>query len=128
MTFLAQENFIDVANFELFFFSSRRRHTRSTFHTVIKSGATFLYNTFPVTSTNSPNLNYTQYYTVTEKLGAATPTVLFGNRQMVPDNIGPRSTPSYAALAAQYVNSAGGYKEFTGQRDDPFFVDVNSIF
>ena len=99
-----------------------------TFHTVIKSGATFLYNTFPVTSTNSPNLNYTQYYTVTEKLGSAAPTVLFANKQMVPDNIGPRSTPGYAALAAQYVNSAGGIKEFTGQRDDPFFVDVNSIF
>jgi hypothetical protein len=99
-----------------------------TFHTVIKSGATFLYNTFPVTSTNSPNLNYTQYYTVTEKIGNAAPTVLFGNKQMVPDNIGPRSTPSYAALAALYVNSAGGIKEFTGQRDDPFFVDVNAIF
>ena len=96
-----------------------------TFHTVIKDPLTFLYNTFPVTSTNSPNLNYTQYYTVTEKIGAAAPTVLFGNRQMVPDNIGPRSTPNYAALAAQYVNSAGGYKEFTGQRDDPFFVDLN---
>jgi hypothetical protein len=99
-----------------------------TFHTKIKSGKTFLYNTFPVTSTNSPNLNYTQYYTVTEKIGAAAPTVLFANKQMVPDNIGPRSTPGYAALAAQYVNSAGGIKEFTGQRDDPFFVDVNSIF
>src|SRR5215207_7026877 len=56
-----------------------------TFHTVIKSGATFLYNTLPLTTKNSPNLNYTQYYTVTEKLGSATPTVLFGNRQMVPD-------------------------------------------
>ncbi len=100
-----------------------------TFHTVIKSGATFLYNTLPVTTVNSPNLNYTQYYTVTELLGnSPTGTVLFANKQMVPDNIGPRSTPSYAALAAQYVNSAGGIKEFTGQRDDPFFVDVNSIF
>jgi len=99
-----------------------------TFHTKIKSGLTFLYNTFPMTTTNSPNLNYTQYYTVTEKIGNGTPTVLFGNKQMVPDNIGPRSTPSYAALAAQYVKSANGYKEFTSQRDDPFFVDVNSIF
>jgi Domain of unknown function (DUF4331) len=99
-----------------------------TFRTVIKDGGTYLYNKLPVTSTNSPNLNYTQYYTVTEKIGSATPTVLFGNKQMVPDNIGPRSTPGYAGLAAQYVNSAGGIKEFTGQRDDPFFVDVNSIF
>jgi hypothetical protein len=99
-----------------------------TFHTVIKSGATFLYNTNQISSPSSAAFNYTQYYTVTEKLGAAAPTVLFGNRLMPPDNIGPRSTPGYAALAAQFVNSAGGIKEFTGQRDDPFFVDVNSIF
>src|SRR5215213_9226446 len=66
-----------------------------TFHTVIKNGGTFLYNTFPMTTTNSPNLNYTQYYTVTELLGnSITGTNLFSNTQMVPDNIGPRSTPS----------------------------------
>ena len=99
-----------------------------TFHTVIKSGATFLYNTNQITTPSSAAFNYTQYYTVTEKLGSAAPTLLFGNKLMVPDNIGPRSTPGYANLAAQFVNSAGGYKEFTGQRDDPFFVDVNSIF
>jgi hypothetical protein len=99
-----------------------------TFHTMIKSGATFLYNTNQISAPNSAAFNYTQYYTVTEKLGAAAPTVLFGNKLMVPDNIGPRSTPNYAALAAQFVNSAGGIKEFTGQRDDPFYVDVNSIF
>jgi hypothetical protein len=99
-----------------------------TFHTVIKSGTTFLYNTNQISSPSSAAFNYTQYYTVTQRLGTAAPTVLFGNKLMVPDNIGPRSTPNYAALAAQFVNSAGGIKEFTGQRDDPFYVDVNSIF
>jgi uncharacterized protein DUF4331 len=99
-----------------------------TFHTIIKSGLTFLYNTNQIAAPNSAAFNYTQYYTVTEKIGAGAPTVLFGNKLMVPDNVGPRSTPGYAALAAQFVNSAGGYKEFTGQRDDPFYVDVNSIF
>src|SRR5215468_9605954 len=90
------------------------------FHTVIKNSQTFLYNTNQISSPSSTAFNYTQYYTVTEKIGSAAPTVLFGNKLMVPDNIGPRSTPSYAALAAQFVNSANGYKEFTGQRDDPF--------
>src|SRR5262249_45634947 len=98
------------------------------FHTVIKNNQTFLYNTNQISSPSSAAFNYTQYYTVTEKIGSAAPTVLFGNKLMVPDNIGPRSTPSYAALAAQFVNSANGYKEFTGQRDDPFYVDVNAIF
>jgi hypothetical protein len=114
-----------------------------TFHTVIKNGATFLYNTNQIADINSAALNYTQYYTVTKVVGDNTTfnvgtlnstlntagrTVLFANKQMVPDNIGPRSTPNYAALAAKYVNSANGYKEFTGQREDPFYVDVNSIF
>jgi hypothetical protein len=99
-----------------------------TFHTIIKNGGTFLYNTNQISSPSSTAFNYTQYYTVTEKLGSAAPTVLFGNKLMVPDNIGPRSTPGYANLAAQFVNSANGIKEFTGQRDDPFYVDVNSIF
>ena len=46
-----------------------------------------------------------------------------------PDNIGPRSTPNYDALAAAAVTSLpGGVKVFAGQRDDPFFVDLGSIF
>jgi hypothetical protein len=99
-----------------------------TFHTVIKDNTTFLYNTGPISAPSSPSFNYTQYYTVTEKIGINAPTVLFANKLMVPDNVGPRSTPGYPALAAQFVNSANGYKEFTGQREDPFYVDVNAIF
>ena len=46
-----------------------------------------------------------------------------------PDNIGPRSTPNYDSLAAAGVNTLpGGIKVFAGQRDDPFFVDLGSIF
>jgi hypothetical protein len=112
-----------------------------TFRTEIKNPNTYLYNTGPIADPASATYNYTQYYTVTKFLGdntesdgdrATTGTVLFGNRLMVPDNIGPRSTPDYANLAAKFVNvgtgAAAGYKEFTGQREDPFYVDVNSIF
>ena len=46
-----------------------------------------------------------------------------------PANIGPRSTPDYAALAASAVKTLGnGTKLFAGQRDDAFFVDLGSIF
>lgn len=112
-----------------------------TFHTVLKKPDSFLYNNGPITAPNSPTFLYTQYYTVTKFMGDNTTlggehadngTVLFGNKLMVPDNIGPRSTPNYEALAAQFVNvgsgATAGYKEFTGQREDPFYVDVNSIF
>ena len=46
-----------------------------------------------------------------------------------PPNIGPRSTPNSAALAAAAVTTLGdGTKVFAGQRDDAFFVDLGSIF
>ena len=44
-------------------------------------------------------------------------------------NIGPRSTPNYASLAdAAVTDLPGGIKVFAGQRDDPFFVDLGSVF
>src|SRR6478672_108604 len=46
-----------------------------------------------------------------------------------PCNIGPRSTPNYAALAAEAVHTLPtGERVFAGQRSDPFFVDLGSIF
>jgi hypothetical protein len=46
-----------------------------------------------------------------------------------PDNIGPRSTPNYAALAAQGIHQlSDGTTVFAGQRDDAFFADVGAIF
>jgi hypothetical protein len=56
-------------------------------------------------------------------------TVLGQDLPTPPDNIGPRSTPNYPALASAAVSSIGdGIKVFAGQRDDPFFVDLGSIF
>ena len=46
-----------------------------------------------------------------------------------PCNIGPRSTPNYAALGKEAVHSLPGNQTvFAGQRNDPFFVDIGSIF
>ena len=47
----------------------------------------------------------------------------------VPANIGPRSTPNYATLAAGGVHAVKNHtKVFAGPRDDAFFVDLGSIF
>ena len=47
----------------------------------------------------------------------------------MPANVGPRSTPNYAALAATGVHSLNnGGKVYAGPRDDAFFVDLGSIF
>jgi hypothetical protein len=98
------------------------------FRTNIQNRNTFLYNTGPITSLNDPDFNIRQSYSIAK--------VENGHRHMVasglatpPVNIGPRSTPNYEALAAQAVaNLNGGGKVFAGQRDDPFFVDLGSVF
>ena len=56
-------------------------------------------------------------------------TVLGQGLTCPPVNIGPRSTPNYAALAQAAVHTLpGGIKVFAGQRRDPFFVDLGAIF
>jgi Domain of unknown function (DUF4331) len=69
----------------------------------------------------------TQPYTVTRVAGGKSQVVARGTTP--PDNIGPRTTPDYHALAAKAVTPlAGGGQVFAGQRDDPFFADVGDIF
>ncbi|MFN8535353.1 MAG: DUF4331 domain-containing protein [Dehalococcoidia bacterium] len=107
---------------------------RWTFRDEIVNPNTFLYNTGPMTAITSPSYNVRQYYTVTEIIAGPTPVTntLFSNQLMIPENVGPRSNPNYSTLRQQAIRTttAGGdtIKEFTGSRDDPFFVDVGSIF
>src|SRR5438034_1645292 len=69
-----------------------------------------------------------QTYRVT-RVQNGTSTVLGRNIPTPPVNVGPRSTPHYEALAAAAVTDLpGGIKVFAGQRDDPFFIDLGSIF
>ena len=53
-----------------------------------------------------------------------------GRDRSRPPNVGPRSTPNYDALAAAASSrrSAADARSFAGPRDDPFFVDLGSIF
>jgi hypothetical protein len=72
--------------------------------------------------------NTQQTYTVTKTAGSRT-TVVGSGLLTPPDNIGPRSTPNYAALAAQGIHPLDdGTTVFAGQRDDGFFADVGAIF
>jgi hypothetical protein len=99
-----------------------------TFKTVVRNGNTFLYNTGPVASLTDANLNVYQTYTVTRTYSnGATSQICSGI--VPPNNIGPKSTPNYATLAASAVVSCSdGIKAFAGQRDDPFFVDLGATF
>jgi hypothetical protein len=100
------------------------------FRNVIVNPNTFLYNTGPVASLNDKNLNFRQYYSVTEVKGGKS-TLLADNLQVAPANVGPRSMPNYGKLAAEAVRPIAGDRAilvFAGPRDDPFFVDLGSIF
>jgi Domain of unknown function (DUF4331) len=72
--------------------------------------------------------NTQQQYTVT-RLDGKSSRVVGSGLLTPPDNIGPRSTPDYHALAATGVHDlSDGSKVFAGQRDDGFFGDIGSIF
>ena len=88
---------------------------------------TFLYNTGPITSLDDPDWNIKQTYTLTVVAGGKR-TVLGENLPVPPNNVGPRSTPNYPALANQAIVELGDIKSFAGQRDEAFPVDLGSIF
>jgi hypothetical protein len=99
------------------------------FKTQVLNGNTFLYNTGPITSLSDPDWNVRQTYSVTRVMGPGQSEVLGEDILTPPVNIGPRSTPDYDALAnAAITDLPGGIKVFAGQRDDPFFVDLGSVF
>ena len=98
------------------------------FRTHVRNPDTFLYNTGPITSLSDEDWNVRQTYSVTRVTGNRA-EVLGENLISPPVNIGPRSTPNYEALAAEAVAELpGGVKVFAGQRDDPFYVDLGSVF
>ena len=98
------------------------------FTSTVTDAKTFLYNTGPITSLTSPNWNSKQSYTVSRVQHGQT-RVLASGLSCPPCNIGPLSTPNYATLAEQAVQSIpGGIKVFAGQRAEGFYVDLGAIF
>lgn len=85
----------------------------------------------PVTALDGPGsegLGLRQRYTVTLVKGHRRTQVADG-LIAVPSNVGPRTMPNYAALAAQGTYDLGnGIKVFAGQREDPFYIDLGGVF
>ena len=103
------------------------------FFTEVRNPSTFLYNTGPVDSFESPNLNRRQTYKVTKASGPdlADRQVIAENVPVPPYNIGPRSTPNYARLESEALGRGigrNGERVFAGSREDSFFVDIGSVF
>ena len=99
---------------------------RYQFETAIKNGNTFLYNTGPVDSLNSPNLNVTQTYSlwkINNRDGSR--QRIMSGAPVAPWHVGKRSFPNYEPVALQAIRDANGTKSFAGPRDEPFFVDLH---
>jgi hypothetical protein len=98
------------------------------FTTEVRNPGTFLYNTGPVTTIDSPNLNVRQFYQVNRIDGprrTGTVRQLAGRLQVMPANIGPRSFPNYNELAGGVQQlPPSGMRVFVGPRDEGFYVDL----
>jgi hypothetical protein len=98
------------------------------FRTELRDPRTFLYNTGPILSLDSPNWNSRQFYSVT-RVSNGTSEVLGSGLACPPCNIGPLSTPDYATLASAAVHRiTGGITVFAGQRAEGFYVDLGAVF
>jgi hypothetical protein len=87
---------------------------------------TFLYNTGQVTSLDDPDLNFFQTYDLTKiRIGVKT-RKLVDDAIVAPSNVGEASMPDYETLFQQaiYPAGCGDCKTWTGQADDPFFLDL----
>ncbi|MGI8536065.1 MAG: DUF4331 domain-containing protein [Mycobacteriales bacterium] len=98
---------------------------RWTFTSTYRTQDTFLYNTGPVENFEDPDLNFRQFYDLTEIRGGVS-TLLLDNAPVAPSNVGPASMPNYPAIRASTLTDIpnGGGQSFTGQAEDPFFLDL----
>jgi hypothetical protein len=97
------------------------------FHTRFRNKKTFLYNTGQITNVTDKTWNRPQYFSVT-KIAGGKRTAMVRNLTCPPVNVGVRSTPDYAKLAAQTFHRHNGRMVFAGQRAEGFHVDLGSIF
>src|SRR5262249_22662802 len=94
---------------------------RFEFEVEVRNPETFLYNTGPITSLGAPTWSRRQLFTVPRRRGDRVDVL--GRRLVSPPcNIGPRSTPNYAALARSAIYTLGTTKVFAGQRAEGFYV------
>jgi len=99
------------------------------FTTHVRNQNTFLSNTGVATSRTDSDINVYQTYDLTKQVEGGSAKLILNDAYTAPTNVGPRSTPNYDAIAAGATRSlSSGVKVFAGQRDDPFFVDLGSIF
>ena len=90
------------------------------FDTEIVNPNSLLYNSGPIDSLDSPNLNVRQTYTLSEGRGGVLTEIASG-LMTPPVNIGPKSTPDYEALARRPSSRSA-----TASRSSPVSATIRS--
>jgi hypothetical protein len=97
----------------------------------INNGETFLYNVGPIRTFNDPNRNSNQQCDMHE-VNDNMVVQFKPDIPVAPVNIGTKSTPRYERLWESTITTVpaeeGDIKVFAGPSDDPFWVDLGSIF
>jgi hypothetical protein len=106
---------------------------RWEFRQFFRNGNSFLDAAPTVDSIDDPDINFVQRYDLYKET--------YKNRRLTavrriahdvpvaPANTGPKTVPDYAKVAAGAIAPVhGGGKTFVGPIDDPFFLDLNTIF
>jgi hypothetical protein len=106
---------------------------RYQFHNRFRNPKSFLYAAPTVDSVGDPDLNFVQTYDLyfeKYKKGVEVSSKRIGHDVPVaPDNVGPKTMPDYARVSNSAVRTVMfGVKTFVGPVDDPFYVDLGSIF
>src|SRR4051794_1423347 len=106
---------------------------RWQFHNRFRNPNTFLYAVPPVSSISDKNLNFVQtydlYYERYKNGREVSDKLVVKNVPVAPDNVGPKTMPDYAHIAAGAIHGMpNGGRTFVGPADDPFFVDLGSVF
>src|SRR5262249_51518741 len=102
---------------------------RFNFTVEVVDANTFLYNKGPIAALDDQNFNRRQFYSVTKLDKKGNATVLAKKLACPPCNVGPRSTPNYASLAAKAIYKLdSGEIVFAGQRLEGFYVDLGAVF
>ena len=106
---------------------------RWRFKNQFRNPDSFLYAIPPVNSFNDRNLNFVQTYDLDYILYRAGKPIsdrtIARNLPVAPDNAGPKTFPNYASVADGTIrNLRNGGKTFVGPVDDPFFIDLATVF
>jgi hypothetical protein len=106
---------------------------RWVFHQRFRNPNSFLYAAPTVTSVSDPDINFVQTYdlyrlTYANRRQTSIKRIVH-NAPVAPDNVGPKTIPNYDPVWLGAITPvAGGGKSFVGPADDPFFVDLGTIF